>query len=104
MRGGRLLYFSDFSCSFVVVFLFPIPFVFFVLYCIASFLSLLFSCIVLSVFLSIVYNNNNNNRRGRVSDAWCSPYSSVFMFNNSLKVQSLKQLLLLLKPKPGRAD
>ena len=55
MRGGRLLYFSDFSCSFVVVFLFPIPFVFFVLYCIASFLSLLFSCIVLSVFLSIVY-------------------------------------------------
>ena len=61
MRGGRRLYFSDFSCSFVVVFLFPIPFVFFVLYCIASFLSLLFSCIVLSVFLSIVYNNNNNN-------------------------------------------
>ena len=50
MRGGRLLYFSDFSCSFVVVFLFPISFVFFVLYCIASFLSLLFSCIVLSVF------------------------------------------------------
>ena len=48
MRGGRLLYFSDFSCSFVVVFLFPISFVlFFVLYCIASFLSLLFSCIVL---------------------------------------------------------
>ena len=49
MRGGHL-YFSDFSCSFVVVFLFPISFVFFVLYCIASFLSLLFSCIVLSVF------------------------------------------------------
>ena len=55
MRGGRLLYFSDFSCSFVVVFLFPISLVFFVLYCIASFLSLLFSCIVLSAFLSIVY-------------------------------------------------
>ena len=55
MRGGRLLYFSDLSCSFVVVFLFPISFVLFVLYCIASFLSLLFSCIVLSVFLSIVY-------------------------------------------------
>ena len=56
MRGGRLLYFSDFSCSFVVVFLFPIPFVFcFVLYCIFSFITVFLYCIVCFFVYCVLY-------------------------------------------------
>ena len=57
VRGGRLLYFSDFSCSFVVVFLFPISFVFFcfVLYYIFSFITVFLYCIVCFFVYCVLY-------------------------------------------------
>ena len=57
MRGGRLLYFSGFSCSFVVVFLFPIPFVFFciVLHLFFHYCFLVFYCLFFCLLCIVLY-------------------------------------------------